>query len=650
MAKTLEELKDYLPNYLEAQGLRITRGNACPICGGGEQKRNVFHYYAKEQRAKCFACGFYGDIFDLIAHDYGLNNTEAIQKARELYDGAEPIKEPIKEKAIEQQETDYSESFREWSKNANRTDYFKKRGLSPRTVDRFMLGYCENWKHPNAPDNVAGSPRAIIPTSRCSYIARDTREEIPSIKQRYAKQKTGHISLFNTKALENSKEPLFITEGEFDALSFIEIGFEAVGLGSTTKAGELVEKVEQLKSVAPLIIATDTDQPGEKCAQEIIFSLQAKGHRATRFHIPENIKDPNEYLIKDRKGFMKAAREAVKAVLSDDNLKDDKYIAENARTRLESFFEKIQGEDYRPTPTGFRLLDEKLGGGLLPGLVVIGAPSSMGKTTFTQQIVENIAREQGRDVFVFALEMSADQVISKSLSRLTWELTADKEKACSSVQILKGYEWQNMSKDRLETIQEARETFETYAKNIYIFDVGHSNINEIINAAQEHKTRTGSAPLLVVDYLQILAPCEGKSEEVAPIVKDAVKKLKDYSISCDAIVFAVTAFNRASANTRASLESSRDTSGIEYSSDYNFSLTFSDVENGEQANIDELKRKDPRDITLKILKNRLGATGERVLLEYRAAYNHFTEAEEQALKAWNEQKPDILDTRKRARL
>jgi replicative DNA helicase len=45
--------------------------------------------------------------------------------------------------------------------------------------------------------------------------------------------------LFNAKALQQNN-PIFITEGEIDALSIIEAGGEAVGLGGTSN-------IEQLK-------------------------------------------------------------------------------------------------------------------------------------------------------------------------------------------------------------------------------------------------------------------------------------------------------------------------------------------------------------------------------------------------------------------
>ncbi|MBO5440949.1 MAG: hypothetical protein J6A09_00075, partial [Alphaproteobacteria bacterium] len=44
-------------------------------------------------------------------------------------------------------------------------------------------------------------------------------------------------------------------------------------------------------------------------------------------------------------------------------------------------------------PTGFSELDKLLGGGLAPGLIVLGAISSLGKSTFSLQVAQNIAKQ-----------------------------------------------------------------------------------------------------------------------------------------------------------------------------------------------------------------------------------------------------------------
>ena len=118
--------------------------------------------------------------------------------------------------------------YRERMEHIKESDYLGKRGISPETAARFMLGYDPAWRHPKAPAAVPTTPRLIIPTSKESYLARDTRENLDEQAKQYAKSKVGSVHLYNPQALDREQEALFITEGEIDALSIVEAGGEAV--------------------------------------------------------------------------------------------------------------------------------------------------------------------------------------------------------------------------------------------------------------------------------------------------------------------------------------------------------------------------------------------------------------------------------------
>lgn len=70
------------------------------------------------------------------------------------------------------------------------------------------------------------------------------------------------------------------------------------------------------------------------------------------------------------------------------------------------------------TPTGFRLLDYRLRGGLLPGeLVILAARPSMGKTAFALQVAHNAART-GNRVVVFSAEMGTDALMERAAAEV----------------------------------------------------------------------------------------------------------------------------------------------------------------------------------------------------------------------------------------
>lgn len=217
---------------------------------------------------KCFKCGLYVDILDL----YGkASNTEDF---REKVSGAEAYYGLREWGNIQKnrKEQDYTSFFKEAHKNIKETDYPQRRELSEAVINRFMLGYVPDWKHLKAP-NAPSSPRLIIPTGKYSYLARDTRKELTDEEKKYSKSKVGAVRIFNREALQTAEKPVFIVEGELDAFSIIEVGGEAVAIGSTANIKALLKLLEKQKPVRPLIIAMDNDEAGAKAAVELVEGL-----------------------------------------------------------------------------------------------------------------------------------------------------------------------------------------------------------------------------------------------------------------------------------------------------------------------------------------------------------------------------------------
>lgn len=168
-------------------------------------------------------------------------------------------------------EPDYTSFFLQANRDIAKTSYH--RGLTLETLNRFKLGYVESWTHPKAPQ-APPSPRLIIPTSKHSYLARDTRDNLTPEQAQYAKSKVGKVRIFNSKALYTASKPVFIVEGELDALSIIDVGGEAVALGSTANRRALLTMLESQRPAQPLIIAMDNDEAGSKANRELAEGLE----------------------------------------------------------------------------------------------------------------------------------------------------------------------------------------------------------------------------------------------------------------------------------------------------------------------------------------------------------------------------------------
>lgn len=91
--------------------------------------------------------------------------------------------------------------------------------------------------------------------------------------------------------------------------------------------------------------------------------------------------------------------------------------AENIAAAMQIVYDHIQaGEAPKTVATGLYELDEKLGGGLRPGeLIIIGARPGMGKSGLLLNFAENMSNN-GEPVGIFTLEMSKQELAMRLIS------------------------------------------------------------------------------------------------------------------------------------------------------------------------------------------------------------------------------------------
>ena len=639
-----EQLKAQLTRYVESITERSKGANMyiCPLCGSGSgrSRTGAFSIYQEGTRWKCFSCGKEGDIFDLIGeHENIQDYTEQARRAGELcnistYDYIATTKEHtqthIHNSAYTntQQQTDYTDFFLQAHERIKETDYPQQRGLTEETIARFKLGFVAEWKHPKAPHNAPASPRLIIPTSPYSYLARDTRTDIPEEQRAYSKSKVGSIQLFNKRALQTATKPIFIVEGELDALSIIEVGGEAVALGTTTKSKAFLELVKAQAPAQPLIIALDNDGAGERASIELIEGLKELNIPAYRFNPCGEYKDANEALQRDREAFAGAVAEAEQIQDEVEQAQRENYLKNSVANHLQSFVEGIgDSVNTRFIPTGFNRLDETLDGGLYEGLYIVGAISSLGKTTLVTQIADQIA-QSGQDVLIFSLEMARTELMAKSISRHTIQSVlangGDISHAKTARGITTGTRYKNYNDTENALIGEAIITYSKYAEHIYISEgIGDIGVNQIRETIAQHILFTGNTPVVVIDYLQILAPYSERATDKQNTDK-AVMELKRISRDYKLPLIGISSFNRASYKEAVTMEAFKESGAIEYSSDVLIGLQLKGA-GGNSFDANEAKRKNPREIELVILKNRNGRTGDKLGFNFYPMFNYFAE-------------------------
>lgn len=429
-------------------------------------------------------------------------------------------------------------------------------------------------------------------------------------------------------------KPAFIVEGVIDALSVIEGGFNAVGLGSTSNVRKFLEKLKTFTNPTTLILALDKDEAGTKATEELKIGLEEAKIKYIESDLYKECKDANELLQKDKEAFIstmkKAEEDAINLQQAELLEEKEEYKKNYASNYIKDFIDGIKERANTPfIPTGFVRLDEALDGGLYEGFYGIGAISSLGKTTFMLQMADQIAKS-GQDVLIFSLEMSRSELMAKSISRQTLLLSTSGTKDAKTtrgITVLKRYE--NYNEREKALINEAIKSYSDYSKNIVIVegngDIGTAQVREAI---EKHIRLTGKKPVVIIDYLQILAPYNDRATDKQNTDR-AVSELKRISRDNKLCIFAISSLNRDNYNSKISMQAFKESGAIEYSADVLIGLQFKG-QGTKDFDIDEAKSKSndvntPREIEAIILKGRNSGTGIKINYNYYPAFNFFQE-------------------------
>lgn len=291
---------------------------------------------------------------------------------------------------------------------------------------------------------------------------------------------------------------------------------------------------------------------------------------------------------------------------------------------LDEFFKEVQTERFKPISTGIRSLDKALSGGLeRKTIVTLASAPGAGKTAFCQYMFENMARN-GHDVVYVNLEMDRSQLLSRSISRIiferrvppvktsskTWEQTAKEiTEDVTSLVVRRGYEWTDYQREKITKAveiyrQEIAPRFHYVTANPE--NTGHTttNLTDIMDKLERItnaiKAEGRPEPLVCVDYLQYIKNDrkteDGHRRDTAEAIADILATFKSFAMSHSTVVLLIMANNRTSNKEgRASMDSGRDTSNIEYTGDTMLSLTYTAIEDmwrAPELNEDGTEKKD----------------------------------------------------------
>lgn len=652
----LDELKGCL-----SQELTLAKNSGfyiCPLCGSGTGSNGTGAlklYGDNNDYWKCHKCGQSGDVVDLVRLRDNVDASEATKWLIEKYKPHKTKRESTARKDFQPftgseepaaaPAVSFAGKLAAWHtalKGSAGAEYLRHRGITEETMDRFNLGFATDRN---------GRPAVVFPYNRQGtyYSMRATRDDLRDFEKHDMPktEEAGKEPLFNPAALWQD-EPCFVVESQLCAISIMQSGGSAVALCGAGKWKKVVEQ----KPSAFLILSLDNDETGNAKQAELAEALREKDIPFLEYNVAGDCKDPNELLQKDPealRGSVAAAIEVVHAIQSaaeeEKKTEEVKERAEyEAQTTAASFskFEDFLDENGKrpPIPTGFSSLDRVLNGGLTAGLYIMGAISSLGKTSWMLNIADNIAAA-GRDVLYFSLEMSRNELIAKSISRLSFmevaKVSGPEGNAFSTFEVLNSRGRRILSFGQNAILDKA---FKAYrdgpGSHFWIFEgVGDFGIAEITQRVEDHIRITGKVPVVFIDYLQILAPEDPRSTDKQNTDK-AVVELKRLSAKHDMPVFCISSLNRQNYSAPITMAAFKESGAIEYGSDvligiqlYGIGYLPNEKEAAHAARIREIidkSEKSPQvDIEVKVLKNRNGGRGGSGRLLFDKKYNFFSE-------------------------
>lgn len=227
--------------------------------------------------------------------------------------------------------------------------------------------------------------------------------------------------------------------------------------------------------------------------------------------------------------------------------KDESFISQVVQT-AEEIEKNINKKEDLSLYTGYFDLDN-LTDGLHNGeLTVIGARPGVGKTTFSLQLAENIAKKN-KNVCYVSLEMSEIQMIQKLLSLRT---------GVNSRKIRNG----DMTED--EKMLVGTECMQLGELNFKLITKA-STIQQIEISARRLKNKN-KLDLLIIDYLQLLRN-NGKFNSREQEVADISRTLKLLSLELDIPIIALCQLNRNASKQVPTLADIRESGSIEQDAD-----------------------------------------------------------------------------------
>jgi len=229
-------------------------------------------------------------------------------------------------------------------------------------------------------------------------------------KDFYATGDLGTAGLFGQQSFAAGGKYITITEGEIDAMAAYEMngGFPAVSIrsGANSAVKDIKASLEYLETFDNVVICFDNDEAGIKAAQDVLPLFSPR--KAKVCTLP--LKDAGDMLKANK------VREYTKCWWDAKAYKPEGVVSLGDPDVWDKFL-KRGTEEVTPLPASFGSLNAMMNGGIAAGEVtVIGALTSIGKTTMVYNLVHGMYTESAKKIGCVFLEADVGETVEKLLS------------------------------------------------------------------------------------------------------------------------------------------------------------------------------------------------------------------------------------------
>ncbi|MCL4130798.1 UNVERIFIED_CONTAM: hypothetical protein GTU68_021370 [Idotea baltica] len=279
-------------------------------------------------------------------------------------------------------------------------------------------------------------------------------------------------------------------------------------------------------------------------------------------------------------------------------------VVKDSIKRVEHLY--INPDEFTGCPSGFLDLDEMTSGFQPSDLIILAGRPSMGKTSMALSIVEHVGLELQKNVAVFSLEMSKEQIVTRLLCSVS---------QVSNTRVRSG----KLGESDFPRLVDA--AAKIAQSNIFVDDTPALSVLEM-RAKSRRLHRENPLSMVVVDYLQLMRGSARTSERREQEISEISSSLKALAKELNIPVVALSQLNRgveARQDKRPMMSDLRESGAIEQDADIISFVYRDEVYHPETP--------DKGVAELIVSKHRNGSVGT-VRLGFQAEYTRFVNLDE----------------------